>query len=340
MPDLLQARNIHKDDFFKLNSPEEKIAFLLQYAVLAPSTHNSQPWNFRVGSDFCEIIRNDENPIVYADPKGRDLYISFGCLIENLVVAARYFRVFKNVDYVLQGSSIARISFDFSDPGTNTHWESVIDAILIRVNARGLFEKESVDKASLDILKGIEVPNGLQRFFLEQKQDIATIADLTNQGLVIAYRDTNFRNEMSQWVNNSVSKKPTGIPGYSLRMPFLISFVFSWLVRNFNIGKRLGSLNRISINSAPAAIVVTADENTPKHWLETGRFAERFVLQTYALGYKTSFFTAAIEMGDLYQDIQRLLHTEKIPQFIIIFGKLNHRQKQNLRYSAHSKIIK
>jgi nitroreductase len=34
--------------FPEQSSPAEKLKFLLQYAVLAPSSHNTQPWLFRI----------------------------------------------------------------------------------------------------------------------------------------------------------------------------------------------------------------------------------------------------------------------------------------------------
>lgn len=316
------------------------MAFLLQYAVFAPSTHNSQPWKFKLHDDVCDILYDDSHPIVYADPKGRDLYVSFGCLIENLVIAANYFKVFKSVEYIAQPPMIAKVYFDFSKTGEiEGSLKPFLEATLARVNARGLFEHEPITPSDQAVLKNIKAAPALHEHFLDRKEDITTIAELTRDGLLMAYNDPKFRKEMSEWFNNGFSKKPTGIPSYSLRMPLPISFIFSWLVRNFDIGKRLGFLNYISINSAPAALVVTADENTPEHWIETGRFAERFVLQANILGYKTSFFTAAIEMGDFYKGIQKLLNTSAIPQFIIIYGKLNFNQKPNLRHSAKNKII-
>jgi len=339
MPEL-QTRAINAKDFFGVAAPKDKIAFLLQYAVLAPSTHNSQPWQFRLGDDYCDILYDDSHPIVYADPQGRDLYVSFGCLIENLAIAARYFKVFKGIEYHFQLPAVARMRFDFSRIGdTDESVRPLLDAILRRVNARGLFEKDRIDEQSQAIFEKIETPQTLHKEFLSRTEDIMTIAELTRQGLRVAYDDPRFRREMSEWFNHGLSKKPTGIPSYSLRMPLLVSFIFSWLVRHFNIGKRLGFLNYISINSAPAALVVTADENTPRNWVETGRLAERFVLQANVCGYKTSFFTAAIEMGEIYKDVQKMLGTLAIPQFIIMYGKLNYEQKPNLRHSARNKII-
>jgi hypothetical protein len=86
-------------------------------------------------------------------------------------------------------------------------------------------------------------------------------------------------------------------------------------------------------------LVITADQDSEKTWIDTGRYAESLMLQAYALGYKTSIFTAAIEMGDLYKQVQSLVDTTAVPQFIFLVGKLSYQQKPNLRHSAASKII-
>lgn len=335
-------RNISAEDFFAQPSARERILFLLQYGVLAPSTHNSQPWNFKIDGESCTIIRNDDHPIVYADPQGRDLAISLGCLIENLVIAAKYFKVFKDVEYVGDGSIVARVNFanlQGEERGTDQQFKPLLDAILYRVTARGIFENEALDAKTKETLRQVDSPTGVALYLLEEKAQVIRIAELTQQGLRMAYKDPKFRNEMSQWFNSSFSGKPTGIPGYSVRMPAALSIVFPWLVRNFDIGKKLGVLNYESIRSAPAALVITAPKNSPEVWLDVGRYAERLMLQANALGYKTSIFTAAIEMGELYKDIQRLIGTDAIPQFIIIVGKLDFKQKPNLRISAQDKVI-
>ncbi|HUM82048.1 MAG TPA: hypothetical protein PLQ38_09745, partial [Methanothrix sp.] len=45
----LEVWNLNESDFPADSSqPHEKMAFLLNYAILAPSSHNSQPWKFHV----------------------------------------------------------------------------------------------------------------------------------------------------------------------------------------------------------------------------------------------------------------------------------------------------
>ena len=43
-------------DFERLNSASERFRFLLQYATIAPSSHNTQPWLWRIEGDEVELM--------------------------------------------------------------------------------------------------------------------------------------------------------------------------------------------------------------------------------------------------------------------------------------------
>lgn len=60
---------------------------LVRAAVLAANAHNTQPWHFRVGSDRIDLFADTSRGIGTMDPLGREMQISLGCAIENLVLA-------------------------------------------------------------------------------------------------------------------------------------------------------------------------------------------------------------------------------------------------------------
>ena len=48
---LLNPWDVREADFPTTGPPAEQLRFLLHYAVLAPSGHNSQPWLFKIDGD-------------------------------------------------------------------------------------------------------------------------------------------------------------------------------------------------------------------------------------------------------------------------------------------------
>jgi len=342
MSDLgFEIRNINKNDFFNQKTNFEKIKFILRYGILAPSTHNSQPWLFKIEDESCKIFYDSKRyTIKEADPLQRDLYISFGCLIENLFVASNYFNVFKSINYILKDSLIVEIVFkDLDGKEVNKNFEKILDAIPKRVNARGIFEQQSISQEIIRRIPSINDFSDLKIDLIQDKGKIEKLASLTARGLKIAYSSPKFRKEMSAWMNSSFSRKKEGIPGYSLRMPALISLVFPMLVRFFDIGKAVGMLNYKSISSAPLISIISSKGNSPLSWLNVGRLFERLSLDMYSRGLKVSIFVASIEIGDLYKEVQEITASNLIPQLLFCIGYMNFDQKPNLRHPVEEKLI-
>lgn len=335
---MINPWDINKEDFPENGSLADKIKFILGYAILAPSTHNSQPWLFKIDDSSCKIFYNTKLKIPEADPLGRDLYISLGCMLENLAVAANYFGIFKEIKYVLNNDLVAEVLFKENVP-KNQDLEYLLDTIPERVNARGLFEVKSVpDSISSEILS-LNKNGNIKIHFVTDKEKIKKLSSLTAEGLRFAYKKASFRKEMSGWMQNSLSSKKEGLPGYSLRVPFILSFIIPTLVRFFDISPLLAKLNYKSMASVPFICIFSSQENGPRIWLEIGRLAERCMLQINSQGIRTSIFVASIEMGDLYQQVQEVVHNDLIPQFLFCAGYMKSIQKHSPRHQLEDKII-
>lgn len=82
---------VSEDDFPGSGEAEEKLRFLLNYAVLAPSGHNTQPWHFRVKNNAVELYADRTRGLPVADPEDRALVISCGAALFYLRTALGYF---------------------------------------------------------------------------------------------------------------------------------------------------------------------------------------------------------------------------------------------------------
>jgi hypothetical protein len=61
---------------------------LVRYATLAPSSHNTQCWKFRIEQDAIAIGPDLSRRTPSVDPDDHHLHVSLGCAAENLVQAA------------------------------------------------------------------------------------------------------------------------------------------------------------------------------------------------------------------------------------------------------------
>jgi nitroreductase len=56
-------------------------------ATAAPSVHNTQPWLFRVRHGAVEVLVDHRRQLRRLDPTGREMYVSVGAAVLNLVLA-------------------------------------------------------------------------------------------------------------------------------------------------------------------------------------------------------------------------------------------------------------
>ena len=105
MSDKLAAWNVREADFPTSGNLLDQLKFLLKYAVLAPSGPNTQPWKFSINDDQVSLIADFTRSLPSVDPTDRTLYISHGCLLTNLLVAAEHFGFGYNLKCLPEGLS-------------------------------------------------------------------------------------------------------------------------------------------------------------------------------------------------------------------------------------------
>ncbi len=91
--------DLSERDFPRAGPIDLQLRFLLRYAILAPSVKNTQPWSFTVASNRVHLAAARNRDLPVADPHQRELYISLGCALENLLVAAEHFGFSHEVTY-------------------------------------------------------------------------------------------------------------------------------------------------------------------------------------------------------------------------------------------------
>lgn len=62
---------------------------IVRYATLAASSHNTQPWKFKLEHGRISILPDLSRRCREVDPDDHHLYASLGCAAENLLLAAQ-----------------------------------------------------------------------------------------------------------------------------------------------------------------------------------------------------------------------------------------------------------
>jgi len=67
----------------------EKLAWALNFAVLAPSKYNTQPWYFEITDGAVDVHADGARALTEADPYGREMLIGCGAALANLRLGIR-----------------------------------------------------------------------------------------------------------------------------------------------------------------------------------------------------------------------------------------------------------
>jgi hypothetical protein len=126
---------------------DERLRFLLRYAILAPSSHNSQPWRFRIEGNAVHVAADESRWLRAADPDRRELFVSLGCAVENLVVAAERFGFDPAVSYPDGGTD--RVATVTMDGGASERRPAVpFDELTARYTSHERFDGASLSAAA------------------------------------------------------------------------------------------------------------------------------------------------------------------------------------------------
>lgn len=296
--------------------------FLLKYAILAPSSHNSQPWLFEINHDAVDLYADRTRALPVVDPEDRAMTISCGAALEFLCVSARHFGYVPHVDFRNTDDDpdfLASFSFgERRDPDAIEN--AMFYAIPRRRTNRMVFESSIVADDAIEQFKMLAECDNVNLHTVTVKSDRIEIGRLIAKGDRIQASDPRFRRELAAWVHANRSQTNDGMPGYAFGVNDLPSVLGPLIVRTFDWGKGQAAKDeQLAIGSPLLACLVTSHD-TKSDWLNTGRALAKILLMLTHHGLSASFLNQPIEVTDLRSELKTKLDTEGYPQILLRIG--------------------
>lgn len=332
-----EAWNLDLADYYSFTTEEQKMHFILRFAVLAPSSHNSQPWMFRVRNNSIEILVNHERALPGSDKNNRQLYISLGCVVENIAVAARYYAIALDIDVVAGKDVAARIIFDFENKGEAR--SDLAKCIPKRITVRGEYIKKVPDNQYVQAIKKCAENNDIKVSLVDSDEKKIQIAKVVINSTAEAMSDDIFRAELSDFLLTPSSGSGTGMPATAFGMPVPLAYVAPFMLRHFNMNKTTQKKDTVLLEDyTPMFVVLHTQEDSPRSWIGVGRTFQHMALLAVENNIQVAPMAAPIQIGEHFKALQSILQINTRPQFFFRLGYTDETNEHSPRLSANSCI--
>ena len=325
------AWNVDEYDFPRHGILDEKLKFLLNYAVLAPSLHNTQPWNFTVRGNEIRVLANRNRHLPIADPDSRELYISVGCALENLLIAAKHFGLNASVTYFPDPKDevwVATITFKENGQTSSLADQELFHAISLRHTSRQTYANKPLNERDVERLRVClqEASITLQLtddYEVKQQVDALVIsADITQ------FADPDYRDELNKWITQ-------GEFGYRWLIARVGQLATTYLASHHKPTKPDAD---IVLNAPMLALLSTASDGRLAQ-VQSGQVFERIALHATTLNIGIQPLSQILQVSELKPELSKLFNgATAYPQMAFRLGYTDVAQDATARKQVDSVI--
>jgi len=313
-----QFRALATDRQFPVSQAQAR--YLLQFSLLAPSSHNTVPQAYRIDPEHSriELWLRRERVLPASDPTGQQALISLGCAAENLVFAAAQYGIgcAWQPDSDLDWSRVTpapiplpvrvghfRLTPSTRVPGPESRRGALL-AMLERRTLRAEFDGAErlpqTLRASLDAAVGPEGPITLSWF--ESPTEKFAWGKLDELASKHKLEERAFQRELGEWLlPNEDDHSPRGMRGREFGFDDALTRELSAQLRGeapmavdqLAIMARAG---RVGLCSASAVCVLSSHDQAADTALAVGRAFQRCALLARAETFACAVHTAVCEV--------------------------------------------
>lgn len=314
-----QAWHISSDNFSEDWSDIQKLLFFAEYAVLAPSGHNTQPWHFRCNDSVLILELNSERNLPFSGALAAEPFVSLGACLETLVLAAKGFGYELNVTYNLKANLIASIKLG----KTIQPDEGLLSAIVSRVSNRNKYVNKPPKQDTFEQITGDKL-RYVSTHLVEEKQQISFLAQQTELATKEIMSKPEFRAELSKWVRSNITKKYDGMPGFVQGMPTPPSLIAKYIIRNIDISKAQAKKDAELVINSGAVAMISVEKSNSEAFLNVGRMYARICVLAQQRGISTSGIGAAVIDPLTKRSIKKHFMIVSQPTALVRLGKTTH----------------
>jgi hypothetical protein len=301
--------------------PPELLKQVAAAAILAPSTHNTQPWRYRITGGALELHADERRHLSVIDGDRRQLVQSCGCALFNACVAMRAFGFADRVELFPDPAEPGHLAT--LRPGAKVITQEsdieLMHAIPLRHTNRRPFLDSPVPPPHVEALAVAAASEGawVARLDPVRKRLLAGVIDRADRS---QYANPAFRRELGHWLAGTPSRRRDGIPfaekEYGSAMPFAVMRA----MRSLELGADLGEIEEHLVRRAPIVVVLGTERDQPEDWLAAGQALQALLLHATVRGMAASFLNQVLEVPELRAEVAELTQLAGYPQMVLRVG--------------------
>jgi len=293
----------------------DMVATLIGSAVLAPSSHNTQPWVFRVRSSCIDLLADRTRALPVNDPDDRELTISCACALFNLRVAAAH----------AQLAATRQAPSDPADPDCLATLElapstapdaalaALFDAVAQRRTYRHTFADRPVTASVLNTLAEAATQEGAWFHILESRTQRQQAAELVAEGDEDLWADPAWRRELASWMHPRRRGDGLTLPGLALP-------VAQAVVCTFDMGYGVAARDIQIADASPVLAVLGTPGDTLMDWIGAGQALQRLLLTATQHGLQASYLNQPVQIVSLRTKLRQVTGRSGFAQLLLRLG--------------------
>jgi hypothetical protein len=315
--------------------------YLLAFALLAPSSHNTVPTAYRLGGDSLAVYLRKEFVLAASDPTGEEALISVGCAVEAFVIAAARYgldarwqaaRLLRRAD-VLPSSAgapvhVGTLALSRRDAPAAVNprtLEALIERQVVRAEYDRSLELPQATALALEAAVGA-VPGARLDLFPAPAQKFAW-AKLEETALKHKLEEAPFRSELGEWLlSNHDATSTRGMRGHEFGLDDSATALLRAELRGYEPleSDRLANLargSRLGLVSSSAVGVLSTPDDGAEGAVSVGRAFERAAVALAEHGFCCAVHTAVCQVPHVRAMAQATLLGGTPPKLVFRAGK-------------------
>ena len=257
---------------------------LAAYATLAPSPHNTQPWQFRVAAGSLTIGPDPSRALAVADPRRRALAISLGCSAASVLVAAAA----SGLGMTLRIAPDGRVRLDLADTEADHALATLFQALTSRVTDKRGYLPAQVEPPQL------AWPPGIGVCYVGDPKAREHIADLHRQAVGDLSRTGSFARELAGWLRADPADPRRD--GMTLPLPPDAADALITALRTSGEPlEQMGERDAQALAAGPLIGLLTSTAETEAAWIRAGLAWQHLALTAHTCGLAVAPLTAIVE---------------------------------------------